>query len=552
MKLPLSVRSGVASGLPVLGLVGSAVLGSALLGAGLAGCGSATPGARASGPATRGPITLDGSIAEWRRDAVGAADDRFVYLRFAIEGETTTLQSNDETTRILIDADDDPTTGARLRGPAELRAMGVDLEVFITPPLAALPPETQQGILSRARGEVPALVSGVTAVRYGVDGTPRPVGHADIDFAMAPTYASAWTEARIGRLSSALLGSGLDAPGTARAMLVVDDKSREIVGWSDPFAIRLPAPAADLGLADVSIPAQEPGTIRVVSFNVLRARPMREPESFARLISALSPDVILFQEFDGLDSDALEAWLAEHVGPLAGKNDRATRVDASGAVTAANLGTWEAAANPELGVAIATPHRMEAVFREAVMANTPDGEHRVRSISALVLTPSGRALATSVHLKCCGSAGSPEDATRMAEAAAINEFVKSTANLAGSMTGEWTGVRVVGGDLNLVGTRPPVERLVSGLDVDGSDMTIAEPRVLGDNAYYTWAEPSSLFSPGRLDYVLYGDAGASVVNAFVLDLSRLSRDAVNRAGLKVADSAASDHLPLVVDLRPLP
>ncbi len=483
---------------------------------------------------------------------MGAADDRFVYLRFAIEGETTTLQANEETTRILIDADDDPMTGARLRGPAELREMGVDLEVFITPPLAALPPQTQQEIIGRARGEVPALVSGVTAVRYGVDGTARPVGHADIDFTMAPTYAAAWTEARIGRLSSALLGSGLDAAGTARAMLVVDDKSREIVGWSDPFAIRLPEPAADMGLSDVSVPAQEPGTIRVVSFNVLRARPLNEPESFARLISALSPDVILFQEFDGLDGEGLEAWLAEHVGPLAGKNDRATRVDASGAVTAANLGTWEAAADPDLGVAIATPHRMEASFGEAVMAEMPGGEERrVRSLSALVLTPAGRALATSVHLKCCGSAGSEEDKIRMAEVEAINEFVKSTANLAGSMTGEWTGVRVVGGDLNLVGSRAPVERLAVGLDVDGGEMAIAEPVVLGDNAYYTWSEASSLFSPGRLDYVLYGDAGAAVVNAFVLDLGRLSRDSVNRAGLKVADSVASDHKPVVVDLRPL-
>ena len=111
-------------------------------------------------------------------------------------------------------------------------------------------------------------------------------------------------------------------------------------------------------------------------------------------------------------------------------------------------------------------------------------------------------------------------------------------------------LRVIGGDLNLVGSRPPLDLLRSGIDVDGSDLDVVDPKVLGDRSFYTWWEEGNEFSPGRLDYLLVGDSGANVANAFVLDTTRMSDESLARCGLDKTDCAASDHRPMVIDLIP--
>src|SRR5205814_4949203 len=146
--------------------------------------------------------------------------------------------------------------------------------------------------------------------------------------------------------------------------------------------------------------------------------------------------------------------------------------------------------------------------------------------------------------KCCGTAGGPEDQRRLAEAQAINAAMKT------AMPQVNTPMRVLGGDLNLVGAAGPLGALAAGLDTDGSDMAVVQPMVLGDPSLITWVDPKSEFPPGRLDYLLVSDASAQVVNAFVLDTSKLSAKSLARVGMDRGDTAASDHLPVVVDIKP--
>jgi len=74
---------------------------------------------------------------------------------------------------------------------------------------------------------------------------------------------------------------------------------------------------------------------------------------------------------------------------------------------------------------------------------------------------------------------------------------------------------------------------------------------LGDNAMYTWFDAGNAFTPGRLDYLLYSDAVAEAVNSFVLDTGVMSEAALARVGLDADDTSNSDHLPVVLDVRPL-
>ena len=111
---------------------------------------------------------------------------------------------------------------------------------------------------------------------------------------------------------------------------------------------------------------------------------------------------------------------------------------------------------------------------------------------------------------------------------------------------------VLGGDLNLVGTRIPLEELADDMDADGSDLMPAPARVLGDRTFYTWRNADTPFPPGRLDWLVYSDATLRTANSFVLDTAKLSDAVLKRAGLRRDDSLCSDHLPVVVDVISTP
>jgi endonuclease/exonuclease/phosphatase family metal-dependent hydrolase len=72
--------------------------------------------------------------------------------------------------------------------------------------------------------------------------------------------------------------------------------------------------------------------------------------------------------------------------------------------------------------------------------------------------------------------------------------------------------------------------------------------LLGDRLMTTWRDDPSPFSAGRLDYVLTSPSTLGVPQTFVVDTRRLSDGALAMMGLDRTDSAASDHMPLVVDL----
>ena len=76
------------------------------------------------------------------------------------------------------------------------------------------------------------------------------------------------------------------------------------------------------------------------------------------------------------------------------------------------------------------------------------------------------------------------------------------------------------------------------------------PRVTGDRSLHTWRDDRSLFTPGRLDWVVYADSALEARSAFVLETEGLSEAALERAGLGRDDSRVSDHMPVVVDLSP--
>ncbi|MEO0631106.1 MAG: hypothetical protein AAFY46_10310, partial [Planctomycetota bacterium] len=54
----------------------------------------------------------------------------------------------------------------------------------------------------------------------------------------------------------------------------------------------------------------------------------------------------------------------------------------------------------------------------------------------------------------------------------------------------------------------------------------------------------------RLDWIAYSDSTLNAISAFVIATARVDAPSLASMGLVSTDSAASDHLPVVVDLVP--
>jgi endonuclease/exonuclease/phosphatase family metal-dependent hydrolase len=279
-----------------------------------------------------------------------------------------------------------------------------------------------------------------------------------------------------------------------------------------------------MGVVEASgrVPEKAAGVVRVMSWNVLRASPEKSPGEFARVIRAVEPDVILVQEWDDADGRDLEGWFRAHV---------------DGRVA------WSAVSVPEFGVGVVSRHAIVSDGRLRVRRGSGGGGATVRAMPAVVAVEGvGRVGVMSVHFKCCGSSVGAEEERRVAEAGAVRDAVWELFD-----AGEVEGL-VVGGDYNLVGSRGPLEVLMDGGDVDGSDLAAAEAVMLGDDVVSTWRSGGSEFTPGRLDWVVYSDALGEVREAFVVDVERLGVAERERVGLLGGETGASDHLPVVVDV----
>lgn len=472
---------------------------------GCTGQGSTRPDGPTVIPTLVQPVVLDGDIAEWPPSVVMMSDPWWLYVRWKVAGEAKTPQASDESLAIWLDLDTNPATGRRPVAPRGASQLGVDLTIELSPP--------------KADGSGLGVGSRVTA---NTAGGSDEISHSTIDFSFAPTYANEWYEGRIARHS--LAGLGLPVPrggDPVTGMFVLRDGAGAIVGSSQPFEVEATDAGASSPRADLRLPPKPREGLRVVSWNVWRAKPMEDPGPFARVLRVLDPDVLLLQEWTSRPHE-IAAWLNASV-PL-------------------DEGEWSVRMSEAWGVAVASRYPLEPLGHEELYLD--EAEDPVRYVGALIDTPFGYLAAASVHLKCCGSSGSSEDQTRISEAGAINR------SLAEALRMEPVSMRIIAGDLNLVGSRPPLDVLRNGLDADGSDMEIADARDLGDSAYITWREDSNVFTPGRLDYAVYSGSAVRTARTFVLDARLLSDRALEIAGLDRSDADASDHLPLVVDLIP--
>ncbi|MDP7009734.1 MAG: hypothetical protein QGI78_09210 [Phycisphaerales bacterium] len=289
-----------------------------------------------------------------------------------------------------------------------------------------------------------------------------------------------------------------------------------------------------------------PTDVRVLSYNLhgdLDPQSLSE-NGFSRVVSAIDPDIVVFQEVSGSYSDAEEFsnWL-DHQLP---QNSWQVQVGISAGVRTI-VGSHYPMSMQEQDTIPASSTRGVTMC----LVDLPDN---VFDVDAYIL---------GVHFKCCDYPGDNEKRQKSADA--IVTWMGDAKYQGRYIDLPWGTPMLVVGDMNLVGGPQPETTLLTGdvieeevycqdskSDWDHSDMFDVAPVDPNTGDDYTW-QGNDWYDPSRLDRFMVTDSVMQLANSFVLNTGTMSNDALNALQLNESDTSpavTSDHLPVVVDFRP--
>ncbi len=484
------------------------------------------------------PVIIDGEFDDWEAidpivsdppDAPAAAvdlrdlkvRDDATWLYFAISWDgTVNAQGMPGSVRILLDADGDSATGSRLGD-----LVGVDAVVELSR-------------LDRPRGNGYGAGNGLRPVTAEGGDTSTILSGALGGLTVAPTYAASRIELRV-RRGTHLPGVSPLFLGSLIRMQVLFETESGITDRTDVAVHALLTPAAPaVPLTSAVSVALRPGQVRVVVWNVSGTRPRDEPDAFGRVMAALAPDVILLDEvWERVTEEAIRDLLA----PIPGEAPWNVHLGKSGG----RQKTVIASRHPlravdDMRAMSYPPGVLDSLVRTAGLnPRLAEIEERVGlAMTGAWVTLGGReVLFVPFDFQSAGYAGSPEDRLRVLQATILRDAVRE------ALRGAKDSLVVLGGDVNLVGSEEPLRIL----EADGRQRARL-PR-LADGTLDTWRNPKQdLFTPGRLDYLIWGGLGLRFVRGFPFEPAELNPEALRRLGIRAEDAATiSDHLPLVGD-----
>jgi len=287
-----------------------------------------------------------------------------------------------------------------------------------------------------------------------------------------------------------------------------------------------------------------PSDIRVLSYNVegqLVSGTSTIQARFGRIINALDPDVIVFQEI----ADTLTAnQVAAQVMTLTGESGWTAHMGIGFGVRTVVASRFPLA-DTRTDTFPASSTRGVTIAR----INLPDGTYD-RDLYIM-----------GVHLKCCNSVGN-EDENRQRSADAIAAWMGDARRAGGFYTLPNNTPMVVVGDFNLVGGPQPEQTLLTGNiqsestygpdvkgDWDNSNITDLTPADPFTGTINTWPSTSAQ-QTSRLDRFLYTDSAVEIGARGIVNPATMTSAVRTALGVQSTDaSAAADHLPIFADFR---
>lgn len=364
-----------------------------------------------------------------------------------------------------------------------------------------------------------------------VNGRKKTVRHSDVGFVALPSVSSNEFEMSFSRNSK-----------VGGVSLFPNDKIRLTFRVNEDYGDEMPEPiyyefvTSQISCVD-TIPLERisPDHLRLMTWNVLGDGLIDQSrvESFRRVLTAVSPDIVTFNEcWDATASDVRQ--ILDEAVPLT-DDVWYVRKTVQGNITASRFPILKSC---------------EVKPGSRISAHIIDLPKQMFNGDLVVF---------NCHLKCCSS---PEnDATRQNEVDALMQFVNNMKDGTNAFSVERYTPFVFMGDFNFVGSSQNLKTIVTGdiqnsslygeshfPDWDGSEMKDDNARNVARNSSYTYSEQDSYYWSSRLDYVFYTGSVMQVQKSFILQTSLLGESQLLQYGLKANDNTiASDHLPHVTD-----
>ena len=418
------------------------------------------------------------------------------HLAIRIEASAEFDLADRDTLRLLIDTDNDATTGFLTGGfGAELFFDFGDLEGrFFT--------------------------NTTTNPGAGVQ-----IWHSDFGLQGQPTVTSDQFEIALAK-NATIDGTNLFTGDTIRIRLVDDGGERvPDTPLALEYALNAGPPPA---VRDMSIDRQRPSDVRHLSWNVRFDSPWDQSlrPSFGRILAAIDADIMSFQEIYDHDGDEVVDFVEDWV-----PSDPTS--------------TWHVASN----------YDCHTVSRYAVLASEAiDGNLAVLLDTTEVLDRT--TLIINAHLPCCNNDQSRQEEVdrilRFIRQVRNGQRAGYPVDCALIITGDLNLVglaqqldSLIEGDI--------VDEAAYGsdvaIDVDGTALRDVICLQTDARLAYTWRNDFSWYWPGRLDFTIVSDSVLEVGTRVTIETDRMSAEKRAEYGLLASDSACSDHRPLVTDLR---
>jgi len=361
------------------------------------------------------------------------------------------------------------------------------------------------------------------------------IGFSDIQYRSLPTVTDTTYEIAIGRN---VQPNGSDPLFTSSTIKIFFKDNVSNGDWmpnsGEVFNYTFdetPTPPVNL----IEINKENTSLLRIMNYNVLQdglLNPNRE-EYFARILQAIQPDIICFNEFSNSSASQVKNKMNQ-ILPLP------------------NSQSWNA---------------MKLDYDDVVVSKFPISQGWTydpagRSFASLIDLPEyygTDVLTINAHLKCCG--GPENDDKRQRQVDAIISFLLDAKTPGGSIELPQDTPFIILGDLNLVGDRQQLTTLITGEiintqlfgnggppDWDETDLEDLISQQTDKRTAYTWRNDNSSFPPGILDFQIYSNSVISVEKSFVIQTEIMSADRLTQYGLQQFDTRnASDHFPKVTD-----
>ena len=353
----------------------------------------------------------------------------------------------------------------------------------------------------------------------------RPVTQFDLGLVTLPTVSSEEFEIALARDA---LPNGALFPGDTLSLSLKDPAPTGGDSAPDQGALSYiftAPPESDL--PPLSIEKPNPTQIRLVTWNMLRDGlfdKTRAP-AFQRILTALQPDVIAFQEVYNRTDKSVKNKLEEWLG-----------------------GAWYTIKVGDLVTASRYPFSEDWTDTYQPL----DAPH---TFPVMLEINGAKFILFNAHLSCCDA-----DAERQEQVDRVIAFLRD----AGRDAYFPANIPLLFvGDLNLVGDAQQLTTLLTGdiadetqfgadhlPDWDSTPLADLTPRQTHSAFAYTWRDDRDTFPPGRLDYILYTDSLFTPTHSFVFFTEILPPDLLAQYRLEPGDSLlSSDHFPVVVDFE---